>query len=349
MHFLPEPVDSSTVTSVRRPVPLLSAKSTHPADTTKAGTTPLSHTGDHSSIDARQHRVAFVFLAVLSVLIAWRPLIQTLVLAARNDEYTQILLVLPISVTLIFLDMQSLETKRDWGLRLGPPLVGLAILIALYVHFAPHGTAPDVYLAGRMLAFVVAQIGIYVLCCGVATSRSASFPLLLLFALVPLPQCVLNPIIALMQEGSAWSAHALFSIFGIPAIQKGVQLTIPGLTIQVAQECSSIRSSSMLLITAILLAQFFLHAFWRKAFIAAIAIPLSVAKNGLRIFVITVLGTRVDPAYLTGRLHHQGGVLFFAVALGCVIAAIWFCKRREDTFLAGPWDNAPLPEADTNR
>jgi exosortase len=152
-----------------------------------------------------------------------------------------------------------------------------------------------------------------------------------------------------MQEGSAWSAHALFSIFGIPAIQKGVQLTIPGLTIQVAQECSSIRSSSMLLITAILLAQFFLHAFWRKAFIAAIAIPLSVAKNGLRIFVITVLGTRVDPAYLTGRLHHQGGVLFFAVALGCVIAAIWFCKRREDTFLAGPWDNAPLPEADTNR
>jgi exosortase/archaeosortase family protein len=60
-----------------------------------------------------------------------------------------------------------------------------------------------------------------------------------------------------------------------------------------------------------------------------LAVPLSVAKNGLRIFTIAMLGTRVDPGYLTGRLHHQGGIVFFAIILVAVFALIWILRKGE--------------------
>jgi exosortase len=309
----------------------------------------LLNASAHDLTSARQHRLAFALLIATSILAGWAPLFQTGLLAVQDDKYTQILLVLPISASLLFFELRSPTPKRNWNFRLALPLLGFAIAIAVYAHAALRWMPQDVHLAIQMCALVVSWISFFVLCFGVEASQSAMFPLLLLLALVPLPQCILNPIIASLQVGSAWCAHALFAAFGIPAIQKGVQIAIPGLTIEVAQECSSIRSSSMLLLTAIVLAQFVLQTFWRKAFIAFIALPLSVAKNGLRIFIITFLGTHVDPGYLNGRLHHQGGIFFFLFALACIFAAIWICRRWEVASRKVTWAGGTLPEAGMNK
>jgi exosortase len=120
-------------------------------------------------------------------------------------------------------------------------------------------------------------------------------------------------------------------VAGVPVTQDGIMLSIPGLDIEVAHECSSIRSSLMLIVTTMVLAHLFLHSWWRKALLIAAAIPLSVVKNGLRIFVIAELGTRVDPGYLDGRLHHQGGIVFFGTSLVAVIVLVSILKRTEMT------------------
>jgi hypothetical protein len=54
-----------------------------------------------------------------------------------------------------------------------------------------------------------------------------------------------------------------------------------------------------------------------------------VAKNGLRIFTIAELGTRVDPGFLDGKLHHNGGILFFGIAVVAVGALLWVLRRTE--------------------
>ena len=51
----------------------------------------------------------------------------------------------------------------------------------------------------------------------------------------------------------------------------------------------------MLLVTTMVLAQVLLRSAWRKAVVIAVAVPLSVAKNEIIIFTISMLGTRVDP------------------------------------------------------
>jgi exosortase len=281
----------------------------------------------------KKNQVIFIGLCSLSLLAGWRPLFDTLALSFQNDEYTQILLVLPISAALIFLERPWLRSTGMWDLRLAPALLAIAFAIAGVSSFSSAGMSGDIKLSVQMIALVLSWIGIFVLCFGAAVARSVLFPLLFLFGLIPVPQAGLNVIVAWLQLGSAWSAHALFAMFGVPAFQEGTFLTIPGLTIQVAQECSSIRSSSMLLVTTIVLAQILLRSSWRKVFVVCLAIPLSVAKNGLRIFTIAMLGTRVDPGYLTGRLHHQGGILFFAIALLGIFFALAVCQRQESASL----------------
>ena len=87
----------------------------------------------------------------------------------------------------------------------------------------------------------------------------------------------------------------------------GLIISIPGLDLEVASECSSIRSSTMLIVITLVLAHLFLQSRRRKVFLLAASLPLAVVKNAIRIFTIAELGTRVDPAYLDGKLHHTTG------------------------------------------
>lgn len=280
-----------------------------------------------------QYKTGFVTLLAVSLAAGWRPLLDTLALSVRDDQDTYLLLIVPVSAALIFLEWRSLGSWITLNDRAGPLLLALALLIAVGSFGWSGSLPPDVRLSIRMIALVLEWIGAFVLCFGSRASRAVLFPLCFLVGLVPLPQFVLNGIVAGLQLGSAWAAHALFALSGVPVIQDGVQVTIPGLTLHVAQECSSIRSSSMLLVTTMVLAQLLLRSPWRKILLIALAVPLSVAKNGLRIFTIAMLGTRVDPGYLTGKLHHEGGSIFFAIVLAGIYGLLWILRRGENPSL----------------
>src|SRR6266566_7718495 len=140
---------------------------------------------------------------------------------------------------------------------------------------------------------------------GARASRTLLFPLVFLFWMVPIPSVALNKVVEFLQAESAVAARLIFSLIGVPVSQQGVVLSIPGVNIEVARECSSIRSSVMLLVASMVLAQVSLRSPWSKAAVIAATVPLSIAKNALRIVTLSMLGTRVDPGFLTGRLHHR--------------------------------------------
>jgi len=278
-----------------------------------------------------KHQASFILLAAVSVALGWRFLFETFSLSCHNDDYTQILFVLPVSVALAFLKRKDLQEAREWNVSVGPLILLIAAAIACGIRFRVISFPADETLCLGMLALVLFWIGISILCFGLRTCERALFSLLFLLALVPLPKVALDWVIAFLQQGSAWSTHALYVVSAVPVIQQGDRLTIPGLIVNVAQECSSIRSSSMLAVTTLVMAHLLLRSFWRKALITALVIPLSIAKNGLRIFTITMLGTRVAPGYLTGSLHRQGGILFFIVALIAISFVLHLLRRGEDS------------------
>ena len=191
------------------------------------------------------------------------------------------------------------------------------------------GLSPGVDLSLAMMACVIWWIGSFVACFGSRISLRLIFPLCFLFWLVPVPEAALNRIVVLLQQESATATHLLFSAAGVPVMQDGMFISIPGVTVEVARECSSIRSSLMLMVTTMVLAQLFLRSIWRKTFLVLAAIPLSVAKNAVRIFTLSMLGVHVDVGFLHGNLHKRGGVVFFILALLAVLLLLWWLGRGE--------------------
>lgn len=273
----------------------------------------------------RKQVAIFFTTIVISLLVGWHVLAAVFALAWSNEAYTHILLVLPISLSLAYLDWPKASTNAVLNWRAGSVLLITALVAAGLAKWTTSANS-DVQLSIYIFAVVLSWLGMFVACFGNQLSRKLIFPLCFLFWLIPIPAVFLDDIISFLQTGSAYTARLLFSGIGVPVAQDGIVLTIPGLTVEVAQECSSIRSSMMLLVTTMVLAQLFLRSPWRKALVIALVVPLSLAKNGLRIFTIAMLGTHLDPSYLTGRFHHQGGVIFLTIALAAEFLLLWFLR-----------------------
>jgi exosortase len=296
----------------------------------------MENEAQHSehAMTTRAQVLAFCFLCAASVIFCWHCLVITWGMALSNDAYTHILLILTLSAALIYQDSKysdskSLQIDPRPSPRFGAVLLALALLIGSYARWGMAATGEDVVLSLGMLALVTWWIGSVILCFGVDTFRAFLFPLCFLFWMVPAPTFMLSGIVRFLQYQSAFAARILFEATRVPVTQDGIMLAIPGLNIEIVSECSSIRSSLMLVVTTMVLAHLFLRSWWRKSLLVAAAIPLSVAKNGLRIFTIAELGTRVDPGFLNGKLHHNGGIVFFGISVVAVVALLWILRRTE--------------------
>jgi exosortase len=164
---------------------------------------------------------------------------------------------------------------------------------------------------------------------GKAALRAAHFPFLFLLLMIPIPTFVLDRIIFLLQEGSAWITGAFFDLFHIPALREGFIFHLARINIEVAKECSGIRSSMALLILALLVAHFRLKHFWNKALFVASGLFMMILKNGIRIATVTLLAVYVDPSFLSGRLHHEGGIVFFVLALLLLLPVLALLQHWE--------------------
>lgn len=284
------------------------------------------------STEARSMSQSYAWLFVLLVaglLAWWTPIAHTFSLALNDDEYTHLLIIIPVSLLFIFLERRKLRPSVS-VVSYAVAIATLAAALAIFFIAAKTSLVPsDDVLTLSMAGFILWCLASFISSFGLATFRLFLFPLCFLFWLVPWPQSLLDFLIRLLQQYSASSVEWMFHITGIPVIRTGVILSIPSLTIEVARECSSIRSSIILLVTSMILAQLFLSAPWRKVVVVVAAIPLSVAKNAVRIYTLSMLGIHVNRGFLTGRLHHEGGAVFYAGALAVLFVLILWFQRQE--------------------
>lgn len=272
----------------------------------------------------------FAAICIASIVLWWHPLAATLRLALNDDSFTYLLLILPITLLLIVTERNQSPASYSGSSRGagGVLLLGAVFLRAVALWGQHHFSASDA-ISLNVFALVLFWIGSVIVCFGSQVVRSHLFAFCFLFLLLPLPDGVVNWIVGTLQTTSAVAAEALFRIARVPVVRDGIILSIPGLDIEVARECSSIRSSTMLVVLTLLLAHLFLHSKWRQILLVVLAVPLSIAKNAVRIFTIAELTTRVDPSYLYGKLHHQGGVVFLALAVLVTVLFLWFLRKSE--------------------
>lgn len=267
----------------------------------------------------------WLFLAV----VAWWPALRAFVRTAVADEnYSYTLLVLGIAVVLLCLEHWPSPAKIKQSLS------GLLALLAVLVasgwwNVRTPLRAGDLRLTLSILFWIVFLTAAFLREYGWQSLTRLSFPFLLSLLAVPLPTGVVGPIVVALQRGSADATYLLLRVFHVPFVRNGVVFSFSNVDIEVAEECSSIRSSTILIVTTLVLAQMFLKSPLNKLLVVLIAVPVSVFKNGVRIFTLSVLAEYVSTGWLDSPLHRQGGFIFLSFGLAIMIAVIWLFFRAE--------------------
>lgn len=275
-----------------------------------------------------KRNLLFIAFSLLALLIYYTPLRGLLRLAFNQRLYSYMMLVPFVSGYFIFLNRRQIHLQADYSFKIGIVLLMIGISL-FFVGERSSGLSEGSHLSLQMLSALIFWIGGFILFYGIKAFKIASFPLLFLIFMVPIPSGALETIIFLLTWGSAEAAYGYFKLAGVPVLREGFSFQLPGLSITVAKECSGINSSIALLVTSIVAGKLFLRTGWKKLVLALSIFPIAIVKNGMRIATLSLLGIYVDPKILAGELHESGGIPFFIVALLILAPILWLLARSE--------------------
>jgi exosortase len=290
---------------------------------------------DPRSSVVRRH-LGFLLFALTSSLLFWGSLRSLVQFALAHDFDSHIILVVPISAYFIYRKRDEIFSNVRWGTAPGLTLFLAGAILGLLATFNPRFNTGDAYLWVSVLALVVLWISGFVFWYGLPAFRAARFPLLFLLLLIPIPDSIVGRAIALLQEGSAQVAFWLFKTLQVPVMREGMVFHVPSLDLEVTKECSGIRSSVILLITTLLVAEFVLRSVWRKSVLVLSVIPIVILKNGLRIVTISLLTVYVSRSFLHSWLHQSGGIVFYILGLLALLPIFKLLKTSEIRGTEGP-------------
>jgi exosortase len=266
----------------------------------------------------------FLMWLACSVVVSWTALNALLRYSFGNDDASHILLIPFISAWVIFIDRGRIfkDLSSDVAGCLTLLIPGIAVVL-WSIRTAP--ISPSSYAFGLVLVWIAG----FALAFGRPALQAARFPLMFLFLFIPLPEALLSRVVYFLQKGSAEISALLFGLTPLPVLREGFVFHLPRFSIEVARECSGIRSSIALLVLAILVGHFFLRTWWKQVVFLLAGFVVMIVKNGVRIVTLTMLATYVDPGFLYGNLHREGGVVFFMIGLLLMVPFFWILQAGE--------------------
>jgi exosortase len=272
-----------------------------------------------------------VFLAYgAAVAAAYVEVLWLLFEHGRRDMSASHLLVIPlVTAALVFQNRERVFAGVQPAARLGAGVIlaGLA-LVWLAWQQGPL-VAPGWPLSLAVAGLLVLWVGGFVWCYGVSALRAATFPMCFLVFTIPVPPALLDAVIAVLKNGTTEAVDVLFSATGTPHHRDGFVFWLPDLAIEVADECSGIRSTIALVLTSLLAGYQFLYGSLGRALLVLAVLPITIVKNAIRIVTLSLLSIHVDPSFITGQLHHDGGVAFFLLALAMLAPVLAWLRRVE--------------------
>jgi exosortase len=259
--------------------------------------------------------IVFSLALVASMAAPLRALIAY-ALDTENTHASQIVLIPFISAALIYVDRRKIFQRVHFSVFPGALLMILGIGLLIAGKTVGARMEEGNHLALMTSSFVVLWLGGFLLIYGPTAFRSAIFPLLFLGFFIPIPSPILNRTITVLQRASAETAYLILKLSGTPVLRESAYVfRLPDLVIEVAPQCSGIRSGISLLISSLLAGHLFLRSIWKRGVLVIVAVPVLIFKNALRIGTLSYLAVHVDKRILTSELHREGGIPFFVLGL----------------------------------
>ena len=272
--------------------------------------------------------IVFLLFGTVALIVAYTP-IRALYSSNKSEYYSHIALIPLVSIYLIYIKRKEIFTEVNYLFAVGIPVVLLGIALFLSGLLWSASLDNNNYASLLVFSIFIFINGAFILLYGMQSYRNALFPLLFLIFTVPIPTALMDRIIYFLQVGSTEFTNLLFMASGVPFVREGFVFHLPNVSVEVAKQCSGIRSGMAIFIVATLAGYLFLKTYWKMIFLVICAVLIAMFKNGIRIITLSLLGNYVDPQILASSLHREGGTPFFIVALLLLAPILFFLRRSE--------------------
>ncbi len=213
--------------------------------------------------------------------------------------------------------------------------LGAGVLIASVLLRYLAGLAAELFTL--RLSMLGAAFGLVIFTLGWRQLLRWWLPVVLLVLAVPLPGVITNAIALPLQFKASRMGAALLESRHIQVLLSGNVIILPGgHRLFVTEACSGLRSLTALLSLGVLVGGLWLRHPLTRVLLLALAIPVAVVINGVRVFLTGFLVFFVDPALGEGFMHITEGWLMFIVAFGVLGGLAWLARQAESAALGAP-------------
>jgi len=268
-------------------------------------------------------------LAAAVVFLHWRTLVVLVHRWYYEPDNTYGFFVPLVSLYLIWRNRSALRSIEP------RPNAWASLIIAAALVGQLLGMVADIgYLQGVSLIGLL--IGIVILLGGKKLFRATAFPILYLWLMIPLPGAVHSFVAGPLQGLASYCSATILEMLGIPVFREGNVFRLAGISLEVAEACSGLRSLVGLLSMGILLGYLTTERLWERVFLAVSTVPIAVAANILRVAGTGIVYEYVGAKYGQGFYHGFSAWLIFVFAL-----AVLLHEREKPAKVAAKADERP--------
>lgn len=241
-----------------------------------------------------------------------------------NETYTHGFLILPISLWLVWQNRQQLAALTPQA-----DFRALIVLIPCLLGWL-LATLVDVQLLRQLGMIALIPITVWLIC-GLPVLMTLLFPLLYLFFAVPIGQSLIPPLMEFTADFTVYGVRAL----GVPVFREGLSFSLPTGNWVVVEECSGLRYLIASAALGTIYAYLSYRSYLKRSLFILAALITPIIANGLRAWMIVMIGHVSDMRYAVGLDHLLYGWVFF----GIVITLMFYVG----SFWADPQVQTKLP------
>jgi exosortase len=202
-------------------------------------------------------------------------------------------------------------------LPITPSGLGLLVVGFGLVLYVLGTLGAEVFVLRVSIPFVLA--GVTLALWGAAHVRALAWAFGLVLLAIPLPGVVVTSVTMPLQLVASQVAEGLLAASQIPVAREGNLLFLDNATLEVAEACSGLRSATSLLSVAAVCAALFRLTPPRAGLLLAVALPVAIVGNGVRVAATGVLTHWIGARATQGFIHDLTGyvafIAMFAVTL----------------------------------
>jgi exosortase A len=280
-------------------------------------------------------KIAAIAAAVLAPLLIYFSTAQSIVhIWDSSETFAHGYAILPISIWLIWKRWDTLplhEAKPYWPALLLLAACGFGWLLA-------NLAAVQVVQQYAMVA-MIPVVALALL--GPTLAKAMAFPLLFLLLAVPFGEVFIGPLINFTADFTVAALRAT----GIPVLRIGNHFDIPSGSWSVLEACSGIRYLISSVTLGFLYAYLTYRSRWRQAVFMLVAVIVPIIANGLRAYMIVMIGHLSGMKLAVGVDHIIYGWLFFGLVMFVMLWIGSFWREDEDKVATMPVQTRQIPAA----